>query len=51
MGSRKFIAFVGVFAILIVGFVGGVNYMIDPFNIFHTNFLKYSKMNDMKMSI
>lgn len=52
MGSRKFIAFVGVFAILIVGFVGGVNYMIDPFNIFHTNFLKYQfQMNERFMKI
>jgi len=30
MSSKKFIAFVGVFAFLIVGFVGGVNYVIDP---------------------
>ncbi|MGE0739009.1 hypothetical protein [Sulfurimonas sp.] len=30
MSSKKFIAFVGVFAFLIVGFVGGVNYVVDP---------------------
>ncbi|MBE0513324.1 hypothetical protein [Sulfurimonas sp.] len=40
MSSKKFIAFVGLFAFLIVGFVGGVNYVVDPFNIFHTKFLK-----------
>jgi len=31
MNSKKFIAFVGVFAFFIVGFVGGVNYVVDPF--------------------
>ena len=30
MSSRKFIAFVGIFVFLIVGFVGGVNYVVDP---------------------
>ncbi|MBE0490679.1 MAG: hypothetical protein IBX44_00335 [Sulfurospirillum sp.] len=30
MSSKKFIAFVGLFAFLIVGFVGGVNYVVDP---------------------
>lgn len=30
MSNKKFIAFVGLFAFLIVGFVGGVNYVVDP---------------------
>ncbi len=43
MSSRKFIAFVGIFVILIVGFVGVVNYVVDPYSYFNHNNLAKPK--------
>jgi hypothetical protein len=48
MSSRKFIAFVGVFVFLIVGFVGGVNYVVDPYGF--NNFVIIDRLNSKKIS-
>ncbi len=37
MSSRKFIAFVGIFVFLIAGFVGEVNYVVDPGFVYSKN--------------
>ncbi|MBE0515626.1 hypothetical protein [Sulfurimonas sp.] len=48
MSSKKFIAFVGLFAFLIVGFVGGVNYVVDPYGF--NNLIKIERLNSKKIS-
>ncbi len=50
--SKKFIGLVFGLCFGVVAVVGGVNYVVDPFNIFHANFLKYQfQMNERFMKI
>ncbi len=52
MSSKKFLKIVLSLSILSVLFIGGVNYIIDPFNIFHTKILKEQfQMNERFMKI
>jgi hypothetical protein len=52
MRAKKFIIIVFSFSVFIVGGVGVVNYVVDPFNIFHTKFLKEQfQMNERFMKI
>ncbi|MBW6489362.1 hypothetical protein [Sulfurimonas sp.] len=44
MSSKKFIAFVGLLAFLIVGFVGVVNYVVDPYGLYGTKFFNLPKI-------
>lgn len=48
MSSKKFIALVGLFVFLIVGFVGGVNYVVDPYGF--NNLIKIERVNSKKIS-
>lgn len=44
MSSKKFIAFVGMFAFFIVGFVGGLNYVVDPYGLYGTKIFNLPKI-------
>lgn len=43
MSSRKFIAFVGIFVFLVVGFVSGMNYVVDPYGLYNSDILRLDK--------
>ena len=52
MKSTKWIKIFFGLSLFVVLFVGGVNYIVDPFNIFHTKFLKEQfQMNERFMKI
>ncbi|PPK57115.1 hypothetical protein B0F89_1551 [Malaciobacter marinus] len=52
MNSKKWIKILAVLCVLSFGFIGGINYLVDPFNIFHTKFLKEQfQMNERFMKI
>ncbi len=44
MSSKKFIGFVFGFFVLVVGFVGGVNYLVDPYGLYDTKFINVPKI-------
>lgn len=52
MSSKKFVSLVMFLATLLMASTAALNYVIDPFNIFHTKFLKYQfQMNERFMKI
>ena len=52
MKSTKWIKLFFGLSLIGVLFAGGVNYIVDPFNIFHTKFLKEQfQMNERFMKI
>lgn len=44
MSSKKFIAFVFGCFLLVIGFVGGVNYLVDPYGLYGTKFINAPKI-------
>jgi hypothetical protein len=44
MMSKKFIAYVGLFAFLIAGFISMVNYVVDPYGLYDTDILNIPKI-------
>ena len=52
MNGKKWIKIVVILSVLCIGFVNAINYIVDPFNIFHTKFLKYQfQANERFMKI
>ena len=52
MSSKKFLKVVLGLSFFVAILIGGVNYVVDPFNIFHTKFLKEQfQMNERFMKI